>query len=382
VNFSRRRFSAIAQKEFLELKRNKLFFLMTMLAPTILFLLFAYGFPLDAKNITMGVVDFDKTKASRSLIDDFESATKLFRIKKVADNYPTVENDMALGKLRCILVIPSDFSRKLKKRTPVTLQLIIDGIYPNNANLIGGYSDAVIASFRIKILHKYMLKNYGTSGNAGMPIDLTVSTWYNSSFRSEDFIVPGIIAIVLMFFPPLVSTISLAKEKETGSILNMYCSCITKTEYLLGKMTPYMIMTYINFLVFLALTVFLFKVPLRGSLPVLLTFSVFYVATVIAVGLLIAVIVNTQVAAILITSIGTLTPAFLYSGFMVPISNIGRDAKFMSYMMPCTYYIDLTRKIMVKGASFVHLKWDAVALVIFAVGLYVICIALFKKRLG
>ncbi|MFC1576224.1 ABC transporter permease [Candidatus Omnitrophota bacterium] len=382
MNFSLRRFKAIAEKEYLELKRNKLFFLMMMLAPTILFFLFAYGFPLSAKNITMGVVDFDKTPLSRSLIDSFESATNLFQVKKVVNNYPEVERELALGKLRTILVIPAHFSEKVRKARPVSLQVIIDGIYPNNANLVGGYIDAVIVAFQSGILEKYMLTHYGSSGSSAMPIDLTVSTWYNSSFRSEDFIVPGIIAIVMMFFPPLVSTISLAKEKETGSILNMYCSSMTKTEYLLGKMLPYIIISYINFLLFLALTVFMFHVPMRGSLTVLLIVSFFYVATCIAVGLLVAVIVSTQVAAILITCIGTLTPAFLYSGFMVPISNIGRDAKTMAYMLPCTYYIDLTRKVMVKGAGFMHLRMDAMMLVVFCVGLYFICIKLFKKRLG
>ncbi|NQT23012.1 MAG: ABC transporter permease, partial [Candidatus Omnitrophica bacterium] len=200
--------------------------------------------------------------------------------------------------------------------------------------------------------------------------------------RSEDFIVPGIVAIVMMFFPPLVATISLAKEKETGSILNMFCSSVTKSEYLLGKMVPYVIISYANALIFIALSIFLFKVPMRGSLFLLVSSSAFFVASAVALGLLVAVLVNTQIAAILITSILTLTPSFLYSGFMVPVSNVGKEGKYMAYMFPATYYIDLTRKIMVKGAQFVNLKFDIVIIIAFCLGLYFLSITLFKKRLG
>jgi len=355
---------------------------MTILAPIILFFLFAFGFPLDAKHIPLGVVDFDKTALSRDLIDAFESATDLFNVKKVVSNYPAAEDGLDLGNLRTVLVIPSNFDKDLKAARPVTLQVLIDGTYPNRANLISAYTGAVIASFRMILLGEYFLKNFGYSGTSDLPIDLTVSGWYNPSFRSEDFIVPGTIAMVMMFFPPLVSALSLAKEKETGSILNMYCSSINKAEYLLGKMTPYVIISYINFVLFLLATIYIFKVPMRGSTLILMVVSFFYVASTIAMGLLVAVLVNTQVAAILITSVVTLTPTFLYSGFMVPLSSIGRQGRVMAYCFPATYYIDIARKIMVKGASFIYVKADFFILIAFCVGFYVLCIKLFKKRLG
>jgi len=380
--FSIRRFNAIAQKEYLELKRNKLFFLMTILAPIILYFLFAYGFPLDAKNIPMGVVDFDKSSLSRSLIDNFQSATNLFNVKQVVGNYPALDKSMDLGKTHIILVIPPHFSKNIKKGEPVTLQALIDGIYPNRANLISSYAESIIGSFRDEILEEFFLKHYGFSDQTDYAIALKVSAWYNSSFRSEDFIIPGIVVIVMMFFPPLVGAISLAKEKETGSILNMYCSSITKSEYLLGKMLPYIFISFINFFIFLLITIFLFKVPMRGDPFTLMIVSIFYVASTIAIGLLIAVLVNTQIAAILITSIITLVPAFLYSGFMVPLTNVGEGARFMSYILPCTYEISLIRKIMVKGASFAHVKNDVIVIVVFCVGIYFLCIKLFKKRLG
>ncbi|MBI4352964.1 MAG: ABC transporter permease [Candidatus Omnitrophica bacterium] len=381
MTFSVRRFKAVAQKEFLELRRNPLFFLMTVLAPLILFFLFAYGFPLDAKNIPMGVLDLDKSALSRTLLDKFE-AGKAFRIKQTAGDYASLEKELSLGRIRAILAIPADFSRNLKRGLPVTLQILVDGSYPNRANLVSGYAEATIFSFRTEILRDFFIKAFGSAGAADLPIDLSVSVWYNPSFRSEDFIIPGIIAIIMMFFPPLVSAISLAKEKETGSILNMYCSSVTKTEYLLGKMTPYVLISYVNFLIFLLCALFIFEVPLRGDLPALLIVSAFYTATAVAMGLSIAVCVNTQIAAILITAMVTLTPSFLYSGFMVPVSSIGEEGRLLAYGLPATHYIDVARKIMVKGVGFAEVKLSVLALVGFCVGLYAISIAWFKKRLG
>lgn len=379
--FSFQRFKAVAQKEFLELRRNKLFFLMTVLAPVILFFLFAYGFPLDTKNIPLGVIDLDKSVLSRSLLDTFE-VSSVFSIKQNSNDYAFLDREMSLGRIRAIVVIPPDFSRNIMKSVPTTVQILVDGSYTNRANLISGYAEATIAHFRVTILEQFFLKLFGSSGTAAMPVDLNVSVWYNPSFRSEDFVIPGIIAIIMMFFPPLVSAISLAREKETGSILNMYCSCVTKAEYLLGKMFPYVVISYINLLIFVMLTVFLFDVPMRGNVPLFLFAGACYVATVIAMGLLVAVFVNTQIAAILITAVATLTPSFLYSGFMVPVSSIGKDARFICYSLPATHFIDITRKIMVKGVSFFYVKTSVFVLIAFCVGLYAISITAFKKRLG
>ncbi len=379
--FSPRRYIAVAKKEYLELKRNRLFFLMTILSPIVLYFLFAFAFSLDARNIPIGFTDRDKSALSRQLIDKFATATKLFQVKEVSGNYAELIRGMDLNRLRAVIVIPNDFSQKVKKGMPTTLQVMIDGVNPSYSNVVSSYISGVLTAFQSEVLFDYFSKN-GYVNISYVPIDLTVSTWYNSAFRSEDFIIPGVVAIIIMFFPPIVASVSLAKEKETGSILNMYCSCVTKTEYLLGKMTPYIIISYINCLLFILFTVFIFDVPMRGS-PFYLAFaSLFYVASSIAIGLLVAILVGTQVAAIIITSILTLTPSFMYSGFLVPVSSLGPNARLYTNSSPATYYIDLIRKIMVKGATFVNLRSDIGILILFSIVLYGICISLFKKRLG
>lgn len=382
--FSLRRYIAVAKKEFLELRRNVLFFLMTILAPMLFYFLFVFGFPLDAKNISIGVVDLDKTMASRELISSFENATDLFRVKFVTNDLAYADGEISKGNLRMVLTIPHDFGRKLTAGRPIALQGLIDGAYPNTASLVGANSDAVVSSFNYNTLYKFLLTRPGFEGGAVSftPIDLSVSGWYNSSFRSEDFIIPAIIALVMVFFPPIVSAISLAREKETGSILNMYCSSLRKTEYLLGKMTPYIIISYINFVLFIVISVFGFNVPMRGSVLTLLFSGFFYVSAVIGIGLLIAVLVKSQVAAILITFVGTVMPAFLYSGFMVPMSSMDESARYSGYSLPTTYFMDIARKLMVKGSDIKYIWLDVVVTILFCLVIYILCIKFFKKRVG
>ena len=355
---------------------------MTVLAPILFYFLFAYGFPLDAKNVPMAVLDYDKTQMSRSLINSFENASDIFHIKMVANNYEEATHQLDLGYIRMLLVVPKNFELNIKKGMEQNIQVLIDGAYPNTANITGGYVDAIVGAFRAEVLFKHFITRPGFENINAVPIDLTVSTWYNPSFRSEDFIIPAIIALVMVFLPPIVGAISLAREKETGSILNMYCSSITKSEYLLGKMTPYIIISYINYLMFLIFTVYLFHVPFRGSVSVLLFSGFFYIAGVIGVGLFVAILVKSQVAAILITFVGTVMPAFLYTGFMVPISSMAESAKQTSYMLPTTYFIRILRNIMVKGVGYKLVLTDTVILIVFSIGLYALCIKLFKKRIG
>lgn len=382
MGFSIRRYWAVVLKEFLQLKRNIVFFLMTVLGPVVFFFLFAYGMPLDAKNNAMAVVDFDKSAASRSLIDQFENATDLFDVTLVADDYPVAMREMDLGYARLILVIPHDYEQRLLKGAPTEVQVLVDGAYPNTASLVGAYVDAILATHSAQIVARFSATRPGYELVDAVPIELKSSGWYNSAFLSNDFMIPAIIALVMIFFPPIVGTISLAREKETGSILNMYCSSLGKAEYLLGKMTPYVIVAYVNFVVFLLFTVFLFGVPLRGSVAVICVNSFFYIAAVIGIGLLVAVLLRSQVAAILITFIGTVMPSFLFSGFMVPISSMQKNAQMTSWFLPTTFEIDLLRKLMVKGASIAYVWVDITMTLVFFVGLYALSIRLFKKRIG
>jgi len=382
ASFSGRRMLAVTRKETQELVRNWLNFLLAIVAPIILFFLFAYGMSFDVKNIPMAILDEDRSFESRELVDTF-CCGQIFNVMRIVTNLKDVETLIRENEMRLIVVIPSGFGRNLRKGVPQQVLALMDAVFPNRANMVGGYCEAAISDYSDRVLGKFFSRTFGPSMGSGgaLPVTLSTSPWFNPTFRSEDFILPGVMAIILVFLPPTIAAISLSKEKETGSILNMFCSPISKSEYILGKAIPYVAITYGLFLVFLAFTVFIFAVPFRGSLVLLMIVSFFYVLTVIGLGIFVAVLVKTQIAAILLTSILNMIPTFMYSGFMFPVICMDASAKSTAYMLPSTYYISFVRKLMLKGVGIEYLWVEALILAGMALFLFTTSIILFKKRL-
>lgn len=381
-SFSPKRLFAVTKKESQEMMRNWLSLMLSIVAPIILYFLFAYGMPLDVKNIPMAVLDEDKSPESRRLIDTFVSG-KVFKVMKLIQRFEDIDPIMRRGDIRLCLVIPPEFSKTNKKGKPQQLMAVVDAIYTNRASMSSGYADSTIAAFNQEQLGIFFLKELGPSYGAGtgLPVDLYISPWFNPTFRSEDFVVPGVIAVILVFLPPTIMAISISREKETGSILNMFCSPVTKTEFIIGKAIPYIAITYFNFLLFLGFTVFIFMVPLRGSLALLCAVSFIYVVAVVGIGVIVAVLVRTQIAAILITAVANLIPSFMYSGFMLPVICMEDSARQTAYSIPPTYYISFIRKLMLKGVGIEFLGHDILALGIMAFVLFAVSIILFKKKL-
>jgi len=375
------RLSAVAKKEFLEIIRNPIGLILIILAPIFLFFLFAYGMPLDVKNIPMAVLDEDRSPESRSFVDSLKNS-KTFDVRSYISDFDEIDQIIRKGDIRLCVVIPNKFSENIKRSRPQNIPAFIDATYTNRATIIGGYIEMAVSSFNDEILKNYFNKKYGLSHGEVMPVQIFTSPWFNPTFISEYFIVPGVIAIILIFLPPILASISLVKEKETGSILNMYCSPVTKTEYILGKAIPYITFTYINFFLYLFFTITVFKVPMNGSFLLLSLTTLIYVFSVIGIGFFIGTLVNSQIAAIMVVSVTTLTPSFMYSGFMNPLICLSDDAKYMAYMLPATYYIDFIRKLMLKGVGLNYLIADFLGLVFFAFILFLLSILIFKKKLN
>lgn len=379
--FSIRRITAVAKKEFLEIIRNKLGFILTIIAPVMIFFLFAYGLPLDVKHIPMALLDEDKTNESRKLADVFEN-NNIFDIKQMLSSFDEMDKIIRLGDVRVCLVIPGGFEKNIQRGKPQNIFAFVDATWTNRASIIGGYIDLILASFNAKIITNFSMKKFGANKDKSEPVRLFINPWFNPTLRSEDFMLPGVIAIVLIFLPPIIAAISITKEKETGSILNMYCSALSKTEYIIGKSLPYIILTYFNFILYLIFTISIFDVPLRGSLPLLLIVSLIYIAGTIAIGLFVAVLVNSQIAAILIVSIATMLTSSMYSGYITPVNCMEQNAQSIAKMLLPTYYIDFTRKLMVKGVGLDYLSGDVLCLIAISLILYSVTIILFKKKLG
>jgi len=379
--FSPRRMLAVTRKEFQEMIRSWMSFLLAIVSPIALFFLFAYGMPLEVKNIPLAIMDEDKSYASRALIDCFANGL-VFEIRQMLDDYRELDRVMRIGRVRACVVIPARFSQNIRNGLPQSVQVIIDATYPSRANIVGGYAEATLSNFNLMVLQNYLARAFGSAGRGDvLPVSIESIAWFNPSLRSENFVVPGVIAIILIFLPPILAAISLSKEKETGSIINMLCSPITRAEYLIGKMVPYIIITYANFVLFLIFTIFVFHVPMRGSLPLLLGVSLIYVISVIGIGLLIAVLVKSQISAILVVAVTTLITSFMYSGFMLPLICMDQNTRQVAMILPPTHYIDFVRKLMVKGVGIEYLWVNILALSLLSLLMFGGAIMFFRKKL-
>ncbi|MCE1248655.1 MAG: ABC transporter permease [Firmicutes bacterium] len=379
--FSVKRMYEVTRKETKELIRNKMGFMLSIIAPVVLYFLFSFGMPLEVKDIPMAILDEDNTPESRLLADSLKKS-RTFSLVQQVKSYAEMENIMRLGNIRACFVIPQGFAKKIKRSEPQTILALIEATYPGRAQMSGGYGEAVVQEFNSRVMADFLKKYAGAEAGGTVPVNLYISPWFNPTLRSEDYIVPGVIGVILVFLPPIIAAISVAKEKETGSIINMFVSPIGKAEYLLGKMIPYIVITYFNFILFFIFTVTIFKVPLRGDPVLLFAVSLLYSIDVIGIGLLVSVLVSNQISAILVSAVLNLIPAFMYSGFFIPLICLDDSAKQTAYSLITTYYIDFIRKLMIKGLGPDYLMGSITAMLIYGFAVYGLSIILFKKKLG
>lgn len=378
VIISLKRIYVIAKKEYISIKKNKLYLVMTFLGPIIIFLPLAYGLRLDVDNIPLGVCDMDNSNESRQLIDDFVNSG-YFNLKKYTNNYDLMEKDLQKGNLKVIIIIPDHFEKDVVNGTKPEILFLIDGVIPQRAEVANTYINGIIHSHNIKVTKK--LLNY--KGDViQKPINVLPEIWFNETLDTRNYVVPPLIAVILYFFPPLLSAITIVKEKETRSIIIFFCSPITKTEYIIGKIITYSFITYFDFLsLFIMLKIFFPMIPIRGNLIVFLILSFFYCIATTSIGIVISVMMEKQVNAIMLCFIGTMLPAFNYSGMFRSVESMDIISRTIAYFMPVTYYVSSIRQIFLKSGGIEVLLGYGLIFLAFSLCLPVFAIILLKKRL-
>ncbi len=377
--FSFKRVYAVAKREYLELRRNTLYVYMAFLSPLILFVPFAYGLNVDTNNVLLGICDMDNTPVSRDFINMFETTGGYFIVKEYSNTYDTMDEEIQTGALEAVLVIPEHFSKDLKNGMKVDVQLITNALYSSRAETIGNYIESGVAQFNQKLQDKYLAAKGKQNPD---PIKVYQAVWFNETLESNNFMIPPIIPVLLYFLPPLISSLCIVKEKEIGSIMAFYCSPITKAEYVTGKMVPYIVIAYLDFIIlFCAARLLFMDVPFRGSVFNLLLVAFVYSIATTGVGLLLSVTLESQVATVMVCFVGTMIPAFGFSDAFDAVSTKGEGAQMFSKMLAVTYAVKIVKSIFLKVGGW-ELYWEsALMLVGFAIVLPVIAIMLFKKKM-
>jgi ABC-2 type transport system permease protein len=375
---SKRRVRAVVLREFHEIIRDPLYLALALLVPPFIMVIFGFGLALDVENLPLGIYDRDQTRLSREYIDSFIKSDSFKLVTRYTDEELMAEH-LRTSTLRTALIIPQNFQQSIEKGKTVNVGMWIDGTIPLRAEIARGFAAGVHSQFLLRL--GQLVPKYANLYRQGASVNIVPRILFNPELRSANFVVPGLIATILMFYPALLTTLSIVREKESQSILALYCSPITRVELLLGKLLPYLVISVVNFVCSFLLAIYLFNVPFGGSWTLLAFSSVLYVFCTCALGMTISVVVNTQVAAILLTMALTVLPAFLYTGFFTPLSASSWSMWIMGRFVPATYYLDILRGLFLKNTGW-DIHWPSLlALVVYATVLYAISFKTFSKRL-
>ena len=346
--FSLRRLWAYARREAQEVGRDPIRLAFALLGPILLMIVFGYGISFDVEKLSLAAMDRDQSAESRAYLENY-SSSRYFELQAPIANYADLEKRMRSGKLKVAIEIPAGFGADLQRGRPTEVGAWVDGAMPSRAETSLGY---------VQGAHQAFLADLASRQSAApAPVLLNIETRfrYNPTFNSVYAMVPSIMMLLLIFIPAMMTALGVVREKEMGSITNLYVTPVTGLEFLLGKQLPYAAIGLVNFACMLGLALFLFQVPVKGSAIVLVTGAALYVIATTGFGLLISVFVRSQVAAIFAAGILTMLPAVQFSGMFTPLSSLTGSARMMGLAFPSTYFQQISLGSFTKALGFADL---------------------------
>ncbi|HND24875.1 MAG TPA: ABC transporter permease [Rhodocyclaceae bacterium] len=378
-----RRIVSLAWKEWREIVRDRLFFALAFFVPTLLMVLFGFGLTLDVENLPFAVVDQDRSAASRDYAYRFVSS-RYFDFKGQVEDVRQLDRLLADNSIRLALVIPPRFGEHLARGEPAPVQVLIDGTFPMRAQTTQGYVAAIHSAVSLDSMAQALSALRGIplaeAQTRVQPVKLEVRYLYNQSVKSIWSLAPKLIMLIMMLSPPFLTALGVVREKESGSIFNIYASTVSPGEFLIGKLAPYVLISFINGLLLWALAIWLYGTPFKGDPLFFALALLLYVVCTTGIGLVISMLVQTQVAAMIVASIVSIIPAVLYSGMLLPLSSLAPSALAIAHALPPMYFTNIVVGSFLKGVGWGALWRDVLVLAAYALGLFGIGYLLFTKR--
>lgn len=370
-------------KEIREIIRDRLLFSLAFIVPPVIMLVIGFGVTTDVRDIPLVVLDYSRSSMSRELAHKFKDS-RYFDFRGYVEHEKEIQRLITDNKARAVIVIPSEFQERLKSGRPATVQTIIDGSIPSQAETVSGYVSSVIEHFSSRQLADYIAHERGMTSVAAsgmiLPISLHTRFLYNEAMTSRWAIGPGSIMTVLAFVPPILASVGVVREKENGSIDNVYSSTLRREEFVIGKLIPYVLLASINFFVLWVFALIVFQVPFRGSVLLFSVIGVLYVTCTTMMGMFISFFVRSQIAAVLLTVLVTLVPTLQYSGMIVPLSSLSEAGQFQARLLPASYFYEAVTASFLKGAGWSAVWYVPVALSVYVLLLFTFCCFKFSKR--
>jgi ABC-2 type transport system permease protein len=372
------RMLAVAKKEVVQILRDSRSLFIVVIMPVTLMLLFGYGVNLDLKGMPVYVLDRDGSQLSQDLLKRFQ-ASEYFKVVKVVDGYPAITRALDDGHAKMGIVIPWDFSQKLHSGAPVQVQALVDATDDNSANVLIGYAQGVVQGYSAQLQSNW-LQQRGQSLQPA-PVSVETRTWYNEDLESSAFIIPGVLALVMSVIGAFLTSLTIAREWERGSMEQLISTPVSAMEIMFGKLAPYFVLGMFDVIVCALIAIYWFHVPFRGSFVTLLVSSALFLIVVLSLGFYISVMAKSQFAACQIALLVTFLPAFLLSGFLFSIEQMPIVLQWITRIMPARYYVTVLKKIFLKGTPTAMLYAELIPLAVFAFVLALLATRSFHKRL-
>ncbi len=374
MKFNIKRTIAVIKKEFYQIKRDKRTIAIILLMPIMELLLFGYAASTSVDHISTVVYNNDIGTESRELLDNLTNS-QYFNMNYMANSMSDVQKYIDDGYAKAGVVIPPEYSKNIKSGKTAQIQLIVDGSDPTTAQTILSSAGSVVQSMSVKII-----ESSSPNITISQPFDLRSRVWYNADMSSINFNVPGLIGVILQTVTLMLTSFSIVREREKGTMEQLIVTPISKMELMVGKIIPYVIIGFIDIILALILSIFWFKVPVAGSIALLLFFSVIFLFSALGIGLLISTISKSQLQAMQL-SMFMIMPNILLSGYMFPREAMPKIIQVISNVFPLTYFIKVLRGTILKGNGFSSLKNEFIILVVFGVTVLSIATLKFKKKI-
>jgi ABC-2 type transport system permease protein len=379
-----RRVLHLMRKELIELRSDPRLFGVVIIAPLLQLTVLGYAATTDVKDIPLVIVDADRSADSRDLIGRFEASDN-FVIAGVIGSTDGIDRWLDRGDAWMALSIPPDYGRRLQAGRPVTLQVVADGTDSNSTTVALGYARSLVGGYARDLLgaqRRARPAQAATGGAAAGLVNAEIQVWFNPRLESRDFMLPGIIALLLLVVTSNLSAMAIVREKEVGTLEQLNVTPLARWELITGKLLPYAAIGVIDVVLVLIVAIYWFQVPMRGSIPLIFAMSLIYLLSTLGLGLFVSSISHTQQQAMMTTVFFFLIPMIFLSGFIFPIENMPAWIQPATYLIPLRYFLVIVRGIFLKGVGLEVLWPQAAAL--FAWGAVVLTLATLRssKRLG
>jgi ABC-2 type transport system permease protein len=373
-----RRVTAVARKEFLHILRDARSLGMAIAIPMLMLLLFGFALTLDVDHVPLVVWDQSGTPDSRELVSRF-AGSPYFSLVRHVNNPRDMDRALDSGEALMGLVIPYDFARKLASGTEAPLQVAISGVDSNTATIALGYADAIVEIYS----QEWMVRRSGRQGptKVQIPLDVRGRVWFNADLESKNYIVPGLIAVIMMVIAAMLTSLCFAREWERGTMEQLISTPVQGSELVLGKLIPYFAIGLLDMVLAVVLGQFMFQIPLRGNLALLFGVASIFLVGVLTMGMLFSITTKSQLLASQLAMTTTFLPSFILSGFIFAIVNMPRPIQWITYLVPARYFIVILKGIYLKGVGLEILAADTILLIVFAVAMVLLAQLKFRKKL-